>query len=114
MIEAVEKGTEYVMKILMEIKEDVASIKTDVKNLKDNSAKDSTLVNDRLDKLEAKVHKNTIDIDNLSNQVNTSEDKKDAKRYRAIIAYMLTAIGGVFIAKLPDMIKALYLIFMTR
>ena len=33
-----------------------------------------------------------------------AEDKKDAKRYRRIIAFIATALGGMILAKLPDFI----------
>lgn len=112
--DTIEKGTEYIMKVLMEIKEDVASIKTDISNLKSNSVKDFVGINTRLDKMECQVKKNTDDIDDLRDLVNSSEDKKDAKKYREITAYLLTAIGGVAIAKLPDIIKMLYILFATH
>lgn len=112
--DTIEKGTEYIMKVLMEIKEDVASIKTDMSNLKTNSVKDFVGINTRLDKMEMQVKQNQENIDDLFEIVNSSEDKKDAKKYRAFTAYLLTAIGGVVIAKLPDIIKMLYILFATH
>ena len=40
------------------------------------------------------------DVDNLK----MAEDKKLAKRYRTTVAFILTAVGGMILAKLPDFI----------
>ena len=40
------------------------------------------------------------DVDNLK----VAEDKKLAKRYRTTVAFILTAVGGMILANLPDFI----------
>lgn len=117
-----------IIELLMGIKEDVSSIKTDMANFKEaqrvekeNTAKDIADVRadykrDLAD-LEAKVMgkintlqsvQNTIvgDVDTLKH----ADEHKDAKKWKAVMAFIGTALGGMFIAKLPDIIRTLIII----
>ena len=104
----------------MGIKEDVSSIKTDMANFKEaqRSEKETIMkaisdvridykrdLTDLENRIMAKVNglqsvQNNLvgDVDNLK----IAEDKKLAKRYHTMIAFVLTAIGGMALAKLPD------------
>jgi hypothetical protein len=36
-----------------------------------------------------------------------AEERRDAKRWRTVMAFIGTALGGMLVAKLPDIIKTL-------
>lgn len=128
-----------IIELLMGIKEDVSSIKTDIANFKEaqriekeNTTKelDSLRVNYKRDlvDLEAKmtskingiisVQNNIVgDVDTLKNSVETLKNAdltKDAKRWRSVLGYIGTAIGSMFVVKLPDIIRTLYMIFLNN
>lgn len=127
----VENVTEKinVIELLMNIHSDVSSIKANIENMektqqKDKEAMQKDIADVRADyqrdlttlesKLTSKIAvlqttqnnflavQNSLvgDVDNLK----TAEDKKLAKRYRTTIAFVLTAVGGMILAKLPDFI----------
>lgn len=118
-----------VIELLMNIHSDVSSIKTNIENMEKTQQKDKEAIQKDiadvradyqrdLTALESKfssklavlqttqnnflaVQNNLVgDVDNLK----TAEDKKLAKRYRTTIAFILTAVGGMILAKLPDFI----------
>ena len=118
-----------VIELLMNIHSDVSSIKANVENMektqqKDKEAIQKDIADVRADyqrdlttlesKLTSKIAvlqttqhnflavQNSLvgDVDTLK----TAEDKKLAKRYRTTIAFILTAVGGMILAKLPDFI----------
>lgn len=118
-----------VIELLMNIHSDVSSIKANIENMektqqKDKEAIQKDIADVRADyqrdltalesKLSSKiavlqttqnnflaVQNNLVgDVDNLK----TAEDKKLAKRYRTTIAFILTGVGGMILAKLPDFI----------
>lgn len=118
-----------VIELLMNIHSDVSSIKTNIENMEKTQQKDKEAIQKDiadvradyqrdLTALESKfssklavlqttqnnflaVQNNLVgDVDNLK----TAEDKKLAKRYRTTIAFILTAVGGMVLAKLPDFI----------
>ena len=118
-----------VIELLMNIHSDVSSIKTNVENMEKTQQKDKEAIQKDiadvradyqrdLTALESKfssklavlqttqnnflaVQNNLVgDVDNLK----TAEDKKLAKRYRTTIAFILTGVGGMILAKLPDFI----------
>ena len=126
-----EKITEKVnvIELLMNIHSDVSSIKANIENMEKTQQKDKEAIQKDiadvradyqrdLTALESKfssklavlqttqnnflaVQNNLVgDVDNLK----TAEDKKLAKRYRTTIAFILTAVGGMILAKLPDFI----------
>lgn len=121
-----DSGTNLnIIELLMGIKEDVSSIKTEMASFKEAQKveKENTLkeIEDvrtdykrDLADLESRVvsklsHMQTVQ-NNLVGDVDTlkhSEEQKDARRWRTVMAFIGTALGGMFIAKLPDIIKTL-------
>ena len=126
-----EKITEKinVIELLMNIHSDVSSIKANIESMektqqKDKEAMQKDIADVRADyqrdltalesKLTSKLAvlqttqnnflaiQNSLvgDVDNLK----MAEDKKLAKRYRSTIAFILTGVGGMILAKLPDFI----------
>lgn len=118
-----------VIELLMNIHSDVSSIKANFENMEKTQQKDKeAMLKDIADvradyqrdltalesKLTSKLAvlqttqnnflaiQNSLvgDVDNLK----MAEDKKLAKRYRTTVAFILTAVGGMILAKLPDFI----------
>lgn len=118
-----------VIELLMNIHSDVSSIKANIENMEKIQQKDKeTMQKDIADvradyqrdltalesKLTSKLAvlqttqnnflaiQNSLvgDVDNLK----MAEDKKLAKRYRTTVAFILTGVSGMILAKLPDFI----------
>lgn len=121
-----DSGTNLnIIELLMGIKEDVSSIKTEMASFKEAQKveKENTLkeIEDvrteykrDLSDLESRVvsklnHMQTVQ-NNLVGDVDTlkhAEERRDAKRWRTVMAFIGTALGGMLVAKLPDIIKTL-------
>lgn len=121
-----DSGTNLnIIELLMGIKEDVSSIKTEMASFKEAQKveKENTLkeIEDvrtdykrDLADLESRIfsklnHMQTVQ-NNLVGDVDTlkhAEEQRDARRWRTVMAFIGTALGGMFIAKLPDIIKTL-------
>lgn len=113
------------MELLLKISSDVSSIKTDIANFKEaqklekeNTARELEDVRcdckKEITELEGKIAENTLEIEKLKNRVDELEradDTKDAKKWRTVTIYIMTALGGMFVAKLPDIVKAIVEIF---
>ena len=111
-----------IIKLLMDIKADVSSIKTDMTNFKEaqkvekeNTVKDIADVRSEcerdLKELEAKVMAKLNGIqsvqNNLVGDVDTlkhAEEKKDAKRWKTVMAFIGTSVGSMILVKIPDFI----------
>ena len=111
-----------IIKLLMDIKADVSSIKTDMTNFKEaqkvekeNTSKDITEVRSDckrdLKELEARVMAKLNGIqsvqNNLVGDVDTlkhAEEKKDAKRWKTVMAFIGTSVGSMVLVKIPDFI----------
>lgn len=111
-----------IIELLMGIKEDVSSIKTDMANFKEAQRTEKDIIMKEisdvradykrdLSELEARVMGRITNMQsiqsNLVGDVDTlksAEDKKYAKRWRMTIAFVLTGLGGMALAKLPDFI----------
>ena len=111
-----------IIKLLMDIKADVSSIKTDMTNFKEaqkvekeNTAKDIADVRSdckrELKELEARVMTKLNGIqsvqNNLVGDVDTlkhAEEKKDAKRWKTVMAFIGTSVGSMILVKIPDFI----------
>ena len=120
MIEQTEKIN--IIELLMGIKADVSSIKTDMTNFKEaqkvekeNTVKDIADVRSDckrdLKELEAKVMAKLNGIqsvqNNLVGDVDTlkhAEEKKDAKRWKTVMAFIGTSVGSMILVKIPDFI----------
>ena len=111
-----------IIKLLMDIKADVSSIKTDMTNFKEaqkvekeNTLKDITEVRSDykrdLKELEARVMAKLNGIqsvqNNLVGDVDTlkhAEERKDAKRWKTVMAFIGTSVGSMILVKIPDFI----------
>ena len=111
-----------IIQLLMDIKADVSSIKTDMTNFKEsqkvekeNTAKDIADVRSDckrdLKELEAKVMAKLNGIQSVQNSlvgdVDTlkhAEEKKDAKRWKTVMAFIGTSVGSMILVKIPDFI----------
>jgi hypothetical protein len=111
-----------IIKLLMDIKADVSSIKTDMTNFKEtqkvekeNTMKDIADVRSdckrELKELEARVMTKLNGIqsvqNNLVGDVDTlkhAEEKKDAKRWKTVMAFIGTSVGSMILVKIPDFI----------
>lgn len=111
-----------IIQLLMDIKADVSSIKTDMTNFKEaqkvekeNTVKDIADVRSEcerdLKELEAKVMAKLNGIqsvqNNLVGDVDTlkhAEEKKDAKRWKTVMAFIGTSVGSMILVKIPDFI----------
>lgn len=111
-----------IIKLLMDIKADVSSIKTDMNNFKEaqkvekeNTVKD--IVDARsecerdLKELEARVITKLNGIQSIQNNlvgdVDTlkhAEEKKNAKRWKTVMAFIGTSAGSMLLVKVPDFI----------
>ena len=120
------------MELLIKISNDVSSIKTDMTNFKEaqklekeNTTKEIVDVrNDYkrdLEDLESKVMSKIQNMqtvqNNLVGDVDTlkhAEEKKDAKRWKTTMAFIGTALGGLLLGKLPDIIGNLITLFTVK
>ena len=109
-----EEKTINIVALLMEIKEDVSSIKTDMSNVKESQRieKDAherdlrnleTRLTQRIDSLQAKQISTANDVQELK----VVQDKADAKKYRTVIAFIMTAFGGMLVSNLSSFLSAL-------
>ena len=118
-----------VIELLMNIHSDVSSIKANFENMektqqKDKEAMQKDIADVRADyqrdltALESKLTSKLAVLQTTQNNflavqnslvgdvdiLKMAEDKKLAKRYRTTVAFILTAVGGMILAKLPDFI----------
>lgn len=111
-----------IIKLLMDIKADVSSIKTDMTNFKEaqkvekeNTVKDIADVRSDcerdLKELETRVMTKLNGIQSIQNNlvgdVDTlkhAEEKKDAKRWKTVMAFIGTSVGSMILVKIPDFI----------
>lgn len=111
-----------IIELLMGIKEDVSSIKTDMTNFKEVQRTEKEMMTKEISDVRTDYKRDLADMEtrftakinglqavqnNLCGDVDTlkhAEDKKDAKHYRTTIVFITTALGGMALAKLPDFI----------
>ena len=107
-----------IIELLMGIKEDVASIKTEVASFQKTQEKDREDVNKDINEvkatvseLEQKINDRLDEIDKVQDKIITELDKvkhkdteKDARKWKTSIAFILTALAGMTIAKIPDFV----------
>lgn len=111
-----------IIKLLMDIKADVSSIKTDMTNFKEaqkvekeNTTKDiadvrsdcerdlkdlETRVMTKLNGIQSVQNSLVGDVDTLKH----AEEKKDAKRWKTVMAFIGTSVGSMVLVKIPDFI----------
>lgn len=111
-----------IIKLLMDIKADVSSIKTDMTNFKEaqkvekeNTVKDIADARSEcerdLKELETRVMTKLNGIQSIQNNlvgdVDTlkhAEEKKNAKRWKTVMAFIGTSVGSMILVKIPDFI----------
>ena len=109
-----------IIELLMGIKEDVSSIKTDMANFKEAQRSEKETIMKAISDVRIDYRRDLTDLENrimgrinhvqsvqstLVGDVDTlksADAVKDAKKYRTVIAFVSTAIGGMALAKLPD------------
>ena len=110
--------------LLIKISSDVSAIKSDMQNFKDSykSEKENLLaeIDDVRkdyekemkavkDTFEEKIKQQEAQIKQLTvytEALRTQRDKEDAKKWRTVIAFILTGVGGLLIGSIPFIIKA--------
>lgn len=114
-----------VMTLLMDIKTDVSAIKTDLQNFKDSQQTEKIHTQDLIqdlrndfaqdvERLQTKMDKRFNSLQTIQNDLvgevdilKNKKDKEDAEKWRKILSYILTALGSIFVAKFPDIIKSI-------
>jgi Skp family chaperone for outer membrane proteins len=128
MTEDMENQSVNVLELLLKISTDVSAIKADVTNLKETQSKERAEISKEIEDVKNDVYKelSTLEkdmnarINNLQSIQNTlvgdvdtlkhADENRDAKRWRAVIAYVATALGGMLIAKIPDIVSYLFIL----
>ena len=108
-----------IIELLMGIKEDVSSIKTDITNFKETQKqerenitkeiadvrldfqKDLTELKSDISGIRSVQNNLVLDVDALKHQ----EDSKDANKWRNVVRFILVAFGGMILAKVPDFVS---------
>lgn len=111
-----------IIELLIGIKEDVSSIKTDMANFKEsqrvereNTVKEITEVRNDCAKsiadLETRLSGKISNLQSVQNNLvgevdllKNAEDKKNAKRWKTVITYACTSVGSIILVKIPDFI----------
>ena len=100
-----------VIELLMGIKEDVASIKTEVATFQKNQEKDKADtdkdlcdIKKSIAELEKKVNEKIEEMSKEIERVKHRETERDARKWKTSVAFILTALAGMVIAKIPDFI----------
>lgn len=121
-----DSGTNInIIELLMVIKEDVSSIKTEMASFKEAQKVEKENMLKEIEDVRTDYKRDLADLEsrifsklnhmqtvqnNLVGDVDTlkhAEERKDAKRWRTVMAFIGTALGGMLVAKLPDIIKTL-------
>ena len=97
--------------ILFQISNDVASIKSDMQNFKDSykTEKDNLLakIDDVRSDCEKELRAQNDEIRALKDSVNnlkSEQDKRDAKKWRTVVAFILVGLGGMVLSLVPNFI----------
>ncbi len=103
------KGELNLTELLLQISSDVAVIKSDMANFKDSYKNEKINLLAKIDDVrsdyEKEIEKLTDRIEQLEKDVRnlkSAEDKKDAKRWRTTLAFILTGLGGILLSRVPD------------
>ena len=129
---SVEAKEINMIELLLKISNDVSSIKTDMTNFKEaqrlekeNTAKEmedlrtdyNREIKELNDRLMNKLQTLQSVQNNLVGEVDTlkhADEKKDAKRWKTTLAFIGTALSGLFIGKLPDIISTLIIVLSAK
>lgn len=114
-----------IIELLMGIKEDVSSIKTDMANFKETQRAEKEAISRNIADVRSDYRRDLADLEsrvmskltglqsvqnNLVGDVDTlkhADEQKDAKRWKTVIAFVLTSIGSMILVKLPDFVSLL-------
>lgn len=97
----VNKDSEFVMKTLMDIKNDIGEVKTEIKGLIKSVDENSADTKNEIAELNDKISK----LDDRVDALERADDVKDSKKYRTVLNYIWVAIGTFFITKFPSIVK---------
>lgn len=129
-----EENKINMLELLIGIKEDVSVIKTKMSSFEEAQERDREFLSNKIDILEAqheedmkamkaehteemKELKESLSsrisiIQNIQNSLlgeveglKASKDIEDARKWRTVMKYILTAFGGIIVAKLPAIIR---------
>lgn len=110
--------------LLIQISKDVASIKTDITNFKESQKAEKEVMAREIEDVRCDFKRDLADLEakvfgklgtlqtvqnNLVGDVDVlkhADEKKDAKKWRGVITCIATALGGMLLAKLPDICLA--------
>lgn len=112
-----------IIELLMDIKSDVSSIKTDISNFKDSQKAERENISKEikdarsdckrdLNSLETKVMGKIQGLQSIQNSLVGDVDtlkhfneREDAKKWRTVLAFVATSLGSIVLVKLPDFIS---------
>lgn len=104
-----QKNDINLSELLLKISTDVAEIKSDMSNFKESykTEKENLLgkiedVRKDLEKEQLRQHDKIEQLDTDIRALKTAEDKKDAKKWRTVMAFVLTGLGGMLLSRLPE------------
>lgn len=98
--------------LLINISTNVATIKADMQSFKDSYKSEKENLLAKIDDVRCDCEKELQRQDAVIKQltvyveaIRTSKDKEDAKKWRTVIAFILTGVGGLLIGCIPAVLK---------
>lgn len=102
--------------LLLKISTDVAEIKSDMSNFKENYKTEKENLVAKMADLRSDYEKDyarqQAELKQLSvyiEAIRTAKDKADAKKWRTTLAFILTGLGGMLLSRVPD-----FLLFLAK
>ena len=129
---SVEAKEINMLELLLKISNDVSSIKTDMTNFKEAQRLEKENTTKEMEDLRTDYKRDIKELnDRLMNKLQTlqsvqnnlvgdvgtlkhADEKKDAKRWKTTLAFIGTALSGLFIGKLPDIISTLIIVLSAK
>ena len=129
---SVEAKEINMLELLLKISNDVSSIKTDMTNFKEAQRLEKENTTKEMEDLRTDYKREIKELnDGLMNKLQTlqsvqnnlvgevdtlkhADEKKDAKRWKTTLAFIGTALSGLFIGKLPDIISTLIIVLSAK
>jgi len=100
--------------LLLKISTDVAEIKTDMSNFKATYKSEKENLLGKIEDVRSDCNKELARQDAEIKQLNvyieavrTAKDKEDAKKWRTVMAFILTGLGGMLLSRVPDFLLLL-------
>ena len=91
--------------LLLQISTDVAVIKSDMKNFKDNTRKEISDIEKDIGTMRTDFKSDIKVLDGRITALENTEDKKDAGKYRKILGYLGTALAAMLFARVPEILS---------